>query len=415
MDKRLKMIALLLLLSLFVAGCNGAREIDEYAYIMTIGFDTAPNNQYVITYRIATGKGQSNRIGQSQETNFINSFVSPSRLEAENRLNAVTAQRPNLNHLKVIVVGEEFAKQGIGDILSSMLRYHAFRDSVFIIVARGTAKDFMEKNKPQTENLPSIWLEMSMASNDETGYFLRSNLYSFFMRLKTTGGAPYASYVALNPLDLEPKPAGEREAGARTAPYYAGGPGRSGGNPAEILGTAVFAGDKMVGILSNEESRAVSIMTGEFRNGYITLDDPLIPKTRIDVNLRHHSKPSIKPSIVDGIVTFDVKVLLSADIINIPSGINYESLEYVDLLEHQLTNIITNQLEKTLTRTQQLGTDVVGFGLYTRTLFDNYDDYDQFNWYEVYPTAKFNLDVIVKIRRTGLLHKTSPFKRADSK
>ncbi|MGL5514283.1 MAG: Ger(x)C family spore germination protein [Sporomusa sp.] len=415
MDKRLKMIALLLLLSLFVAGCNGAREIDEYAYIMTIGLDTAPNNQYVITYRIATGRGQSNKSGESQETSIIYSFISPSRLEAESRLNAVTAQTPNLTHLKVIVVGEEFAKQGVGDILSSMLRYQELRDSVFIIVARGTAKELMEKNKPKTEKLPSRWLEMIMASNDETGYFLRSNIHSFFVRLKTTGGAPYASYAALNPLDLEPKPAGEREAGSRTAPYYAGNVGRSGGNQTEILGTAVFAGDKMVGILSNEESRAVAIMTGEFRNGYITLDDPLIPKTRMDVNLRRDRKPSIKPSIVDGIVTFDVKVLLDADILTIPSGINYESTDYIDLLEQQLVNIITNQLEKTLTRTQQLGTDVVGFGLYTRTLFSNYDDYDQFNWYEVYPTAKFNLDVTVNIRRTGLMHKTSPFKRADSK
>ncbi|HWR45455.1 Ger(x)C family spore germination protein [Sporomusa sp.] len=411
---RLK-IALLLVLTLCIAGCNGAREIDDFAYVVSVGIDPGPDKQNIFTYQIATGQGQAGKApGAGETSTFLVTVIAPSLAEARNLLNSVVARTPNLSHTKAIIIGEDLAKQGIGDLLGPLLRFREFRGSMFITVTRGSAKEFMQKNKPIMEKLPSRWLETSLASRQDTGYFPSSNLHQFYIRLKATSGAPYATYMGLNPLNLESRPVGKKEAGEKALEYYPEGLGREGGNPAEIIGMAVFVADRMVGVLSNEETRAVSILSGEFVRGFITVEDPLTPKHGINVQLRLGEKPKIKPTIVDGTPIFDIDVLLEGETTSIPSGINYEAREYGQLLEQHLSNIITRQMEGMLTHTQQLDTDVVGFGLHARKLFSNFDEADQINWYKVYPTVKFNLNVSVKIRRTGLMYKTSSIKREDS-
>ncbi|MDF2876636.1 MAG: germination protein Ger(x)C family [Sporomusa sp.] len=415
MDLRLKISALLLLLTLCLTGCNGAREIDDFAYVVSVGIDPGPDKQSIFTYQIATGRGQGGKeAGSSESSTFLVTIIAPSLAEARNLLNSVVARTPNLSHTKAIIIGEDLAKQGIGDVLGPLLRFREFRGSMFITVTRGSAKEFMQKNKPIMEKLPSRWLETSLASRQDTGYFLASNLHQFYTRLKATSGAPYATFMGLNPLDLEPKPVGKKGSGDKSLAYYPEGLGREGGNPAEVIGTAIFMADKMVGVLNNEETRAVSILSGEFTRGFITVEDPLAPKHGINVQLRLGEKPKIRLTRIDGTLVFDIDILLEGETTSIPSGINYEAREYGQLLEQHLSNILTRQMKKMLAHTQELGTDVVGFGLYTRKLFSNFDEAEQINWYEVYPTVKFNLNVSVKIRRTGLMYKSSPIKREDS-
>lgn len=413
---RLKFLSVLLILSLalLVSGCNGAREIDDFAYVITIGIDPGPDKQFLITYRVAVGQGQGGKGGGESESTFLVSVVAPSLAEARNLLNSAIARSPNLSHTKAIIISEDLAKRGIGDMLGPLLRFREFRGSVFIIVSQGPAKEFMANNKPKMEKLPSRWLESILESKQDSGYFLAPNLHRFYIRLKSLSGAPYATYMGINPLDLEPRPSGKKSAGEKKPDYTSGEMGRAGGNPVEVMGTALFVADKMVGVLSDEDTRMVSILSGEFVRGFITVEDPLVPASGLNVQLRLGKKPQITPSRKDGRITFDVDVLLEGEISSIPSGINYETREYGQLLEKHLSNIITRQMYDMLEKTQQLGSDPVGFGLHTRSLFHSFDEANQLNWYEIYPTVNFNLNVTVEIRRTGLMYKSAVIKRAES-
>ncbi|QDR81511.1 Ger(x)C family spore germination protein [Sporomusa termitida] len=411
MDIRLKLAACLLLLTVCTAGCNGGREIDDFAYVVSVGIDPGPDNQSIITYQIATGQGQGGKEnGTGEASTFLITIVAPSLAEARNLLNSVVARTPNLSHTKAVIIGEDLARQGIGDILGPLLRFREFRGSMFITVTRGSAQEFMQKNKPSMEKLPSRWLENSLTSRQDTGYFLASNLHQFYTRLKSTSGAPYATYMGINPLDLQPKPVDNKDKGEEAVAYYPAGLGREGGDPAEVIGTAVFVADKMVGALNNEETRVVSILSGDFVRGFITVTDPLAPQHGINVHLRLGQKPEIKPAWLEGRLVFTIKLLLEGEITSIPSGINYENREYGLLLEQHIANVLTNQMEKMLAHTQELGSDVVGFGLHARNLFSNFSEVDQLNWYKIYPTVGFNLNVSVKTRRTGLMYKSSPIK-----
>ena len=60
--------------------------------------------------------------------------------------------------------------------------------------------------------------------------------------------------------------------------------------------------------------------------------------------------------------------------------------------------------------TQELGTDPVGFGLYLRPKFGNTGELSQTDLTALYQAAAINVHVTAKLRRTGLIWRTTPIK-----
>lgn len=251
-----------------------------------------------------------------------------------------------------------------------------------------------------------------MISNNLGHYYIPTTVHDFSHRLRNSGGTPYAVYSAINPKNGEDRPYGPKTPEQKSEPYVAGGVPRTGTeNPAEFLGLAVFRGDKMVGVLNNEETRAVTILQGIFNSSFVGLVDPLKPgNDQVVVNLRGSGKPKITAVLHDHGAVFDVKVKLDAEIQGITSGINYEAPAYRPLLEAQIANMVKGQIDLMIKHTQELGTDPVGFGLYLRPKFANTTVLDQTNLTTLYQEADIRVSVDVKVRLPGLLWRTTPFK-----
>ena len=414
MRLRLIWIILLLMLSVMLTGCNGARETDEVAYILLIGIDKGKNGNYDVTYQIAVPKalgGEGGGGGDAQPTGLV-TVTAPSLAEARNLLKTNQARTVNLSHNKAFIFGEELAREGIGDFLSPMLRFREFRGSMFIVVAHNTtAAEFMKKNKPMLEQLPSKYLETMLLTNDEMGYYLRTSLHEFYARVKSGSGVPYAVLAGVNPKESEGKATGSKDKGERTYEYLAGQlPVKNEGNPINFAGTAVFKGDKMVGTLTTEETRMLAILDGNYPSGFLVVEDPLLPEKGINVNLRLGRSPDIKVRIAEGRPIIEIKLLFEGEITAIPSGINYERQEYRELLEEQISQITTRQMEGMLTKTIAWGADVAGFGYRGRRHFSTYKEWTDYRWDEQYANSRFQLKVTTKLRRSGLMFQTAPLK-----
>ena len=400
-----------LLAALLTAGCNGAQETDEVAFVLTVGIDAAPGGQLNVTYRVAKPSSLGGEAGKSGGggSSPIITINAPSLAVARDLLNSQVARKPSMAHAKVVVIGEELARKGIGDAIGPLLRFREFRGAMFIHVADGTtAEKLIRTNKPSIETLPTRWVEGMMSSSGETGYYLRVFLHDFYVRLKAGSGSPYATLSGVR--TGERYPAVEPAAGEKTGEYLPGEIDARGGNPGQLIGTALFRGDKMVGKLTSEETRMLAILVGEFRRGYITVQDPLQSKSGINVHLRPGRQPKIDVRLVDGNVVIDIDILLEGEVTSIGSGINYESRNYNQLLEDQISAVIRQDVLKTIRYTQQVGSDPANFGKYIRPQFSTYDGFRQFDFDSKYPTAEVNVKVTTQIRRTGLMQKTSPIR-----
>jgi len=409
MCRSLMLLTVLVGMSILLLGCNGAKELDQRANVIAIGLDTCEQEGMIrISYQFAVPKMESSKEDASKDT-IILTNTAASLAEGLNLLSSEVALQPILAHVKIIVIGEEVARRGLDQVLGSLMRYREYRGAMFIVVARGTAKNFLEKNKPVFVASMAKYYEEMLVNGQETGYFLGTTLHQYYARLKSKSGQPYIGLIAINPKSNEGEISTQKTPGERTPGYRAGDIPRSGGNAAEFAGTALFDSDKMVGTLSTTETRMLAILLGHYRNGFIVVEDPLDSKSIVNINLRLGSKPKISVVLVEDRPVIHVSILLEGEISSIPSGINYEQGgSSLNTLETQVTKVYSQQMMNVIKRTQELNTDVAGFGYYLRPAFQSNKEFDGYNWNEKYSQAEVNLEIKTQIRRTGLMLRTVP-------
>lgn len=417
MPIRLIGITLILAVAALAAGCYGAMETESVAFVLVVGTDKTADGRIKATYQMAVPReiagGGGGGGGEEGGGNWvINSIVADSPAESRMLLNASMSRYPNISHCTVFIYSEELAREGLWSFLSYNFRSRDLRETTFLIIVPGSAEEYIKRNQPKYTTTVSRFYESFLLSGSLGHYFFPATMHDFRDRLKNDGGSPYATYSAINPKTGEARPAGPKTPEQKSEPYVAGGVPRTGTeNVVEFLGLAVFRGDKMVGVLNNEETRAVAILGGKYNGSYVGLVDPLKPgKDYVAVNVRGAGKPKITAALSDGGAVFDVKVKIHADILGITSGINYEAPEYRPLLEEHIANMVKGQIDFMIKHTQELGTDPVGFGLYLRPKFANTKVLDQTDLTTLYQSANIRVSVDVVVRRPGMIWRTSPIK-----
>ncbi|WP_371377967.1 Ger(x)C family spore germination protein [Sporomusa aerivorans] len=409
--RQIRIIACCFLLCMLVLGCNGGRETDEIAWVLTIGVDKA-DDDLAITYRIAVPKelaGESSK--DSKHATTVVTVKAPTLAEGRNLLNATLSRAVSLSQVRLIVISEELAYAGVDDLIGPLTRFREFRGSIFVLVARGNIREIFEKNTPVLETLTSRWVENSIQSSNEAAYYPKATLHEFYQRLKSASGAPYAMYYSLNPLTGQGRPSGEKVDGEASKQYLPGDIPRNGGDPAEIVGTAVFNSSKMVGALDSEETRAFIIMQDRLDRSFLVVEDPLTQKHKINIAIRNGRKPKIEILSLGEKPVIRIDVFLEGEITAIPSGIAYEEPEYRSLLEKQVSNVIKRQLQDMLAKTQSWGADIVDFGYYSRGMFSTTQELFAYNWRKRYQFAQFDITVQTELRRSGLMQKSIPIQK----
>lgn len=407
--------ALIVSFAVMLAGCRGAsQETDDVAFVTAIGIDQAEEDKIKVTYELMIPRAVGGIQGVGQEVpggpTITNSVVAPNMSEARNLLSSSMSRVSNLSHMRSLIIGEALARSGgLGDIISAVKRYREFRGGMFIMIVHGKAEDFMTANKPKLDYLPTKFYESFIKSGDETGYHLRTDVHDFYLRLKNPGGSPYAVYVGTNPLTGEDKPAGPKLPNDPANPYLAGKIPKTGKENTEFAGTAIFSGTKMVGILDTKETRILAMLQNRLTKSIFTIADPLEPDKHISLFIRNGSKPKINTAMTDGQAVITVNVFLEGEITGIPSGINYEESGRRELVEEELSQLVKEETEGFIAHTQELGSDVFGFGYYLRRNFTTYREIREINLAQLYKTAQVDIQVTTKLRRMGLMWRTTPY------
>ncbi|WP_371379186.1 Ger(x)C family spore germination protein [Sporomusa aerivorans] len=397
--------------SLLSAGCSGTRELDETAFVLALGLDAAEGNQLKISYQIGTTTSDSaDASSGGQQSSFpatVISITAPSLSEGRNLLGSIVAPAPNLSHMKLLVVSEELARKGLKDTLATFMRFREVRGSVYIVIVGGTARDFLVNNNPLFSITPAKYYELMMKTAAETSYYPRTQIHDFYQQLKNHSAQPYAAYAALNPKTGEGTP-GVKLPGEKMAEHKAGDIPRQGGNALEFAGAAVFRGDKMVGVLTDHEARALAILVNKYPRGFVTVSDPLEPEAIVNLIVGIAQKPEITAEMKAGRPVFRISIKLEGEIVAIASGINYEHGEYRRLLEQQISKVYREEIEKYFQVTQALNSDAAGLGYRLRSFFVTKPEFTDFNWNEKYREADIHVDVKTELRRSGLMQRTSP-------
>ncbi len=407
---RRQLMVCLLLAALNLTGCGTARETEDIMYTMAIGVDHASDNKLEVTYQLAVPARLTGTAGtvKKEESSLPTSFITTNLAEAQNLFNSTNSRTPNQSHVKVLVIGEKIARQGIGDLMASIMRFRQFRGSINMLVVKGSAKEFLTKNTPTLDIQPARYYESMFQKAKDSSYYIKTDAHEFYSRIKNTSGSPYAALAAVNPLSGHDQPDKGRTNPEQTDQYSAGSIPRSGSdNPVEFAGTALFRGDKMIGMLTTEETRTLSMLLDEFISAFTVIQDPLEQAKFVNIDLHLGRSPKIETKLNNGQPTITISLLLEGEITSIPSGIHYEETAYRTLLEEHVNQILRRRVENLIALTQELRCDPAGISMHFRPCFRTYQEMEEANILDLYNRAGVEVTVITKIRRTGLMWRSS--------
>ncbi len=423
MRKVSKVIILAMLFIYILTGCTpDSVNIDDQVYAIMVGIDKGVENKIRMTVQFPTYKGggsggspgaggggggkEEKESGQVDGT-IVTTVECSTVLEGINLLSTSTTRHISLVHCKGIIFSEELAYQGINYYMSDFARFRETRRIASIGVCRGKAEDYIMENKtPIGENI-SKSIELAFAQSESSGLFPK--VTRFYKDTISPYSQPYALYVGLNNFKNLKKEINGEPPLKTEEQFYPGEVPKKGDIKQEMVGTAVFNGDKLAGTLNADETRYFMMVINQFKHGILTVEDKKYPGMAIPFDLRPGRKPDIKVRFDKSTPVIDIKLNIEADIVGIQSGMHYESIDKINELNELLKGSIKDGVTKTIEKVQkQMGTDIFGFGYYAAGKFLTIDDFEKYNWLSHFIDAKININVNTNIRRTGLMAESMP-------
>lgn len=428
MIKKVYGLLILLIVCGMLTSCYDRREVDEMAYVVAVGLDKGKSNLLKITLQIAVptavaggggGGGNSSGEGGGQkkgaETISTTTVEAPALHSGLDLINNYISKELNLSHAKLLIFSEELAREGIHKYIHEIMRGREFRTNLYVAVARGSAENYLRNALFFLEVNPSKYYEMDFTTYKYTGFSANTQLINFYLQEECTCRQAVATLVGVNKYEKSDEFNAQDSTftkKGRDIPmpgdYTAGNLPKIYDIKTEIMGLAVFDGGTMVGELDGAETATFLISSGELKRLSLTVPDPMEENKFIELDLRQRRKPIYKIRMAGDNPLISLKALLEADITSIQSGINYEQGKNHEILEKSAEEFIQKGLEWYLDKTKALETDITGFGRKMKAKFLFWDDWMAFNWLDKYAKASFEVEVDLKIRRTGIMVRSEP-------
>lgn len=420
MKKKVISIFLIIIQLTIISSCYDAREIDDVTYIIAIGADKGPGDTFKFTFQYlipGSAPGGAGGTGGGESSNITNvSILAPSLMGALTILNELTGKQANVSHTVLTVTSEELSKKGVSAYAREMRRNKEFRPNTIVTVSRGSAEDYLKSINLNQESDPTKFYQLIFESKSLTGFNTGTNIFEFYGRMTSKAISPVADLVGVgnisssNELSTDASTYKEKD---HVLPlegdYKAGDIPQTGNQNGELMGIAVFDGDKMVGELDGNETMSYLMIIGEFKRGILTLSDPKVKEKLVSLIIKQRKKPQIQVKMKNGSPDIKVKIDLEADIVAIHSDVNYETIENLPILEKTGSAFIKKDTELMLNKVaSDYKSDIFGFGKYMRKQFLTWDEWSNFNWLSKFQYSNFKVDVDLKIRRPGLMIRTAP-------
>ncbi|WNS45457.1 Ger(x)C family spore germination protein [Paenibacillus sp. MMS20-IR301] len=345
----MKAVKLLLALGIVLnlTGCWTKVELDELTFIYGMYIDAGDEPGTVevsisspLPNRLMSGTQGGSGAGDGKAYSMITK-TAETIPEAVIMIQKDLTRRLEISHIKIVVIGKQFASQGIGDMLAWFKRQPEIPLGTFIMAAPGRASE-IPKLSPIFEQLPDQVLSNMAKEN---------LLFSTTIRDCMLSEASHTGY-AMNYLSFGRK---AESADQGKTEYWVGNGG-----------VMLFQDMKMHGILKVKEGRALAWAAGN-KAGKLALPvysiqwDDDGKGAASSVFLNNTSSASVAMT-ADGPL-FQLRVKGRASITSLKDSKLRNADELSDLIVSKLEEQVKKEITAALKSTQQAGADVLQLGM----------------------------------------------------
>lgn len=423
---RNKLLFVILISVVLFPGCYDSIEVDNQTYVIAMGFDVGKICPLKMTLQYANsnalspgGSGDSSGVG-----NVVNISAEATTIAGGlNVINGFVAKDMDVSHALLLVFSEAYAKKGISEYLRGATRNRDFRPTMYIAICRGSAEDYLKSISPKQESDPSKYYELLYSKFSSTGYSIDSNIFKFYGDMESPAIQPTANLVGVNKYNSTKEftdASSNYKAKGHIIPFEgdfkAGDLPRQGDVKSELMGLAIFDGDKLVGELDGEAAMNYQMITGEFHKATLTIPDPKVPGKYVILDIKQSRSPVNKVDINSSNPKIHTKIQLEGDITIIQSGYNYETLQNLPILESAVEVFVKKDIDYLVNKTiTDYKSDIFGFGKEVKKKFWTIQEWEAYDWLAKYKNSTYSVEVDMKLRRPGLKLRTSPITNSEGK
>ena len=381
-----KFMFVLIILTLFLSGCWDRRELNELAITLALGIDKV-DDEYEVTAQVVVPSEISMKTSTGRSPVTLFQANGETVYEALRKMTKESPRKIYPGHLRMLVLGEELAEEGIGESLELLSRDWELRSDFYVVVAKDmTAGEILDVTTP-IESIPANkmfnTLKVSEIAWAATNGIILDELIS---DLTSEGKEAVLTGILAT---------GNQEIGTSRQNVESITPAAR----IEYDHLAVFRKDKLVGWLTERESRGYNDITNSVKNTVTTISCPNEGKASIEII---QLKSDVKGKIINGKPVVDINIKIKGTVGDVECQINLSEEKSIIELEKNTEKKVEETVNLTIETVQkQFKSDIFGFGEAIHR--SNPKEWKKIKdqWNEEFTELTANVKVDVKILHTG--------------
>jgi len=376
----------LIILSLFLSGCWDRRELNELAITLAFGIDKV-DDEYMVSAQVVVPSEVSMNKGAGRSTVTLFQATGETVYEALRKMTKDSPRKIYPGHLRMLVLGEELAQEGIAESLELLSRDWELRSDFFVAIAKDMTAAEVLNVTTTIESIPANKMYDTLKTS-ETAWAATNGitLDELIVNLVSDGKEAVLTGIFVT---------GDKEIGASKQNVESITPSAR----IQYDELAVFNKDKLVGWLTVQESKGYNDITNSVKTTVNTIHCPNEGQATIEV-IKY--KSDLKGSINNGNPKMDVNVKVEGNVAAVECKMDLTKPETIVELEEIYEKDVKKTIDDAINSVQrQYKTDIFGFGEAIHR--SNPKEWKKIKeqWEEEFSELSVNVKVDMKLRRTG--------------
>ncbi|EOR27066.1 MAG: Ger(x)C family spore germination protein [Niallia nealsonii] len=376
------------ILSIFLlTGCWDQSELNQNAIVTGIAIDKGDDFKYKLSIESTSATELNPKTAQGLAPAIVYTIEGDTIGEITHKFNIAVSTHLVFSHMRLLIIGEEVAKEGILSFMDYFDRDREIRDDFNIVVARDTeAVDFLRiTNDYQKVSSLKIFPQLDHML-DEWGGTPGIKLNDFIRTYASQGQVPVLSAMKIQ---------GDKEKGGNMDNLKTTTPGAV----AKIDSLAIFKYGKLQGYLDLYDTRILLWIQNKLERTALTV--PYNEKKFFALRIIH-SKTKIKARQVNGRPQIDISVYAESTLDGSDKAIKVTKVKAFEEFENLTNRYLEKEFNQLIEKMQkEYVADIFGLGeIFRDQDYKHFKQYED-NWDVGFKEAKINVHVNVEIKRSG--------------
>ncbi|TKH45143.1 Ger(x)C family spore germination protein [Paenibacillus terrae] len=349
MKRKTAFLFLMLTLVLLLTGCWNRRELNELAIAVGMGIDKQGDQFRVSVQVVDPGEAAAKKGSGVRAPATLYTEEADTVFEAIRKITTLSPRKMYFSHLRICVIGESIAREGMAKALDLLSRDHQFRTDFYIVVSKGTSAENTLKIMTPLDPIPANDLFSALETSEKNwSPSMTVTLDELIAALTSKGMQPILTGLRI---------VGNTEMGESNDNVQKIDP------PVRLQysGLAVFRKDKLIGWLNETESRGYNFILGKVQSSVGFVACPEGGKVVTEII---RTQTAIKGSVNRREPRINVKMQVEANVGEVEcQGLDLTKVSTIYEIEKKEEEKIEEIMKSAVRKAQKLyKADIFGFG-----------------------------------------------------